>query len=470
MVLTSSMCAFSAAKHREFCFIGDPPADKRQAAMRGPLARTWVPMRIVDVCAFYSPFGGGVRTYTDHKLRAAPALGHEMIVIVPGARDEVVECGPGALLVSLASPTLPFDARYRYFHDEGRLHAELRRWRPDHVDASSPWSSANMVGRWAGSATRALILHSDPLASYAYRWLGGALPQHVIDRVFGRFWRHLRTLSTMYDAIVTPSRDYAERLIAGGIASARSMPLGVEPGRFSPILRDEALRCALLNELDLPASATLFVAVGRLSPEKRGPMIVEAIAQAAREQPIGLLIVGSGPQEPKIARMCEHYPNIRMLGHIVERTDLARLLASCDALVHGCESETFGLALSEARASGIPLIIPDKGAVTEQIAHGAGLTYRAGRRESLSQAIKEFIRRGPSVQRAAAIRQNHVRTLDEHFADLFAFYIAMARRAETPATTQAKNELDFITAPPPRHEGSAINGAWQLCLSRSSRR
>ena len=52
-------------------------------------------MRIVDVSAFYAPAGGGVRTYVEAKLRAAARFGHEMIVVIPGERDEVVERGPG---------------------------------------------------------------------------------------------------------------------------------------------------------------------------------------------------------------------------------------------------------------------------------------------------------------------------------------------------------------------------------------
>ncbi|HYX47808.1 MAG TPA: glycosyltransferase family 1 protein, partial [Sphingomicrobium sp.] len=41
-------------------------------------------MRIVDVSAFYSPFGGGVRTYVEAKFRAAARFGHEVVVIAPG--------------------------------------------------------------------------------------------------------------------------------------------------------------------------------------------------------------------------------------------------------------------------------------------------------------------------------------------------------------------------------------------------
>ena len=101
-------------------------------------------MRIADVCAFYTPAGGGVRTYIEAKLRAAQRFGHEMIVIAPGERHEVTRRGPGSLLVTVPSPRLPVDRRYRYFDDEAALHSVLDAWRPDHVEASSPWSSRTL--------------------------------------------------------------------------------------------------------------------------------------------------------------------------------------------------------------------------------------------------------------------------------------------------------------------------------------
>ena len=100
------------------------------------------------MCAFYTPSGGGVRTYVDAKLKAAARFGHEMIVIAPGERDSITRVGPGAVLATIASPTLPVDRKYRYFDDERALHRSLDSWQPDHVEASSPWSSATMVGRW----------------------------------------------------------------------------------------------------------------------------------------------------------------------------------------------------------------------------------------------------------------------------------------------------------------------------------
>src|SRR5947209_2797282 len=208
-------------------------------------------MRIVDVCAFYSPVGGGVRTYVETKLKLAARFGHEMVVIAPGERDEVIQRGPGAFLVTIPSPKLPVDRRYRYFNDEKALHRALDLWRPDHIEASSPWSSATAVGRWQGWASRSLVMHSDPLAAYAYRWLGGVAPTETIDRWFGWFWRHLRGLGRMFDTVVCANEQLTQRLRVGGLTNAETIPMGVEGGLFSPAHRSLSRREQALRALDL---------------------------------------------------------------------------------------------------------------------------------------------------------------------------------------------------------------------------
>jgi len=385
-------------------------------------------MRIADVSAFYTPSGGGVRTYAEAKLRAAARFGHEMILIVPGERHEVVKRGPGAVLVTIPSPLLPVDRRYRYFDDEAAIHAALDAWQPDHVEASSPWSSAAMVGRWQGGASRSLVMHADPLAAYAYRWLGGFVPTSVIDRMFGWFWRHLRGLGRMFDSVICANAQLAQRLSDGGVQNVETIRMGVEGGLFSPALRSPALREQVLCALGLDAGATLLVGLGRFSAEKRWDMVLRAVGSAARHQDVGLLLVGDGPKRAKLELLADRTRTAMVLPRITDRDELARLLASADALVHGCEAETFCLVAAEARASGTPMIIPDRGAAIDQLVPGGGTVYRGASEVSLERAIRRFIRRGPELQRAAAVRSRLARTMDEHFADLFARYEELAPR------------------------------------------
>ena len=385
-------------------------------------------MRIVDVCAFYTPAGGGVRTYVEAKRRTAPKFGHEMIVVAPGERQEMIRRGPGAVLVTIPSPQLAVDRRYRYFNDERALHAVLDAWQPDHVEASSPWSSASMVGRWQGAASRSLVMHADPLAAYAYRWLGGFVSIDRIDQLFGWFWRHLRGLGEMYDSVICANAQLAERLRKGGVANCETIRMGVEAGIFSPTLRSQSLREESLRSLALKTDATLLVGVGRFSAEKRWNMVLRAVGEVARRRPVGMLLVGDGAKRSGLELLANRTGHVAVLPRISDRQELARLVASGDALVHGCEAETFCMVAAEARASGVPLIVPDRGATADQLVSGAGTLFRAGSQISLERAINRFLDRGPQMQRAIAARSSRVRTMDEHFAELFALYQALGLR------------------------------------------
>jgi len=384
-------------------------------------------MRIVDVCAFYTPAGGGVRTYVERKLAAAPAAGHEIIVLAPGRRNGVEQRGPGARIEWLESPRLPLDRRYGYFADQAQVHAALDRLRPDLIEASSPWRSASMVADWRGDARRVLVMHADPLSAYAYRWFGKVAERETIDRSFGWFWRHLRRLDSAYDAVVTASPSFSQRLREGGLGHVVTNPMGVEAGYFDPALRDEALRARLLQRCALPPSATLLIGVGRHAAEKRWPMVIDAVIAAGNDRPVGLLLIGEGRDSAKLTRQIGDNPHIHLLSPIRDRRALARTMASADALIHGCEAETFCMVAAEALASGLPLIAPDRGGSFDQAQASGGLTYRSGSSVDAASAIRRFVDAPPP-------RPNgQVRTMDEHFADLFSLY----RWLETPAARAA---------------------------------
>ena len=270
--------------------------------------------------------------------------------------------------------------------------------------SSSPWSSATMVGRWQGAASRSLIMHSDPLAAYAYRWLDGVASRERIDRCFGWFWNHLRGLGRMHDMVVCSNSQLAERLRSGGLGNTETLPMGVEPGIFSPKHRSATLREGALERLGLDRDGVLLIGVGRFSAEKRWDMVMRAVAECARTRAVALLLVGDGRKRQALELLADQLPNVAVIPKVTDRHELARLMASADALIHGCEAETFCMVAAEARASGIPLIVPDRGAATDQLVRGAGAIYRSADERSLERAIERFIDRGPELQRAAAAR------------------------------------------------------------------
>lgn len=380
-------------------------------------------MHVVDVCAFYTPHGGGVKTYVERKVRAAACHGVKVTILAPGRPGGQADQFGGADIRSIPGRRFPLDGRYRYFHDEQALHAALDELVPDFVEASSPWASAGMVARWPGAAPRALVMHADPLATYAYRWLGGLFERSTIDRRVVRFWDHLRRLDSAFELVVCASAELAGRLDDGRLRHTATIPMGVEPGIFSPVHRDELLRAGLLAECGLPASATLLLGVGRLASEKRWPMVIDAVMSAGIAHPLGLVLLGGGRDRAAVLARCANNPHIKLLAPTADRAALARIMASADALVHGCESETFCMVASEARASGLPLIVPDRGGAAEQAVASDGLTYAAGSSADLAAAIRAFVGADPATQRrSAAAKAGAVRSMDDHFTQLFRTY------------------------------------------------
>ena len=380
-------------------------------------------MRIVDVAAFYTPEGGGVKTYIDRKLIVGPAAGHEVVVIAPGREDRVEERGPGARIVYLKAPHFPLDRKYHYFRDAAALHAAIDAAQPDIVEASSPWRSASLVGQWPGAAPRVLVMHADPMSAYAYRWFGKVASRETIDRGFGWFWQHLIQLDAQFLATITAGDDLTRRLEEGGMTNVITNPMGVTGGIFSPHLRDEGLRARMLERCDLPPDATLLLAAGRHAPEKRWPMVFEAITAAGAKTPVGLVLIGDGRDRARVARAAADNPHIHLVSPIADRPELARLFASADALIHGCEAETFCMVAAEARASGLPLIAPDGGGAADQARQADGWLYAPASAASAAAAIEAFVA-APRVEvRARAVAAApHVRTMDEHFDTLFAYY------------------------------------------------
>ncbi|MEO8375511.1 MAG: glycosyltransferase, partial [Sphingomonas bacterium] len=139
-------------------------------------------MRIVDVNEFYSPTGGGVRTYIDRKMGIMSDLGHELIVIAAGREDMVEERPGGGRIIYVRASRLPFDKNYGLFWDAAPVTRLLDELKPDVVEASSPWRPAWIVGEWQGDAVKVFFMHNDNVAAYAMRWFEGLAAPDRVER------------------------------------------------------------------------------------------------------------------------------------------------------------------------------------------------------------------------------------------------------------------------------------------------
>lgn len=385
-------------------------------------------MRIVDVCGFYTPRGGGIRTYIDQKLALAESAGVDVTVLAPGSRDETIEVSPLARITYVESPRFPLDRKYFAFADEEAVHTALDRIAPDFIEASSPWRSAEYVIRYPSTAPRSLVMHSDPLSAHAYRWFERIAEPPSVDRAFDWFWRRLRLFGLHFDAIVCANSDLSSRLVAGGVGNVVTMPMGIAKDLFSPDLRDEGLRRRLLASCGMGPDATLLIAAGRLATEKRVPMLVEAATLAGRSRPIGLAIFGEGRCRNHVLRAIAGNPHIRVFEPVRDRGQFATILASADGLLHGCEAETFGMVAAEAHASGLPVIAPTAGGVADFARLNPELSFEPRNVQDAARAILSLCASG-----TRQTQHPRPRGMEDHFAELFQHYWRFTQARQTLA-------------------------------------
>jgi alpha-1,6-mannosyltransferase len=142
---------------------------------------------------------------------------------------------------------------------------------------------------------------------------------------------------------------------------------------------------------------------------------------------MGLFLAGDGPLRRWVERRAAKVPGIFVAGRISDRSEMARHLASADALLHGCGFETFGLAVAEALCSGLPLVVARTGGAAELATADCAETYDAGDAAGCAEAILRLLTRDPArLREAAAAAAGLVSAAETHFDRLFNYYAAVA--------------------------------------------
>jgi glycosyltransferase involved in cell wall biosynthesis len=178
-------------------------------------------------------------------------------------------------------------------------------------------------------------------------------------------WRGLQTFHASARITFCPSRSTLAQLRDWGFRhDLRIWGRGVDTDHFSPKRRREDLRKAVA-----PDGEQVVLYVGRLAPEKRLDVLLEAfpLVREAMGKRVVLALVGDGPWMPRLRE--EAREGVLLLGY---RTGipLAEAYASGDVFAFPSDTETFGNVVTEALSSGLPVVAPNKGGVTDSVIPG----------------------------------------------------------------------------------------------------
>ena len=208
--------------------------------------------------------------------------------------------------------------------------------------------------------------------AYGAPWLRSTVSAYI-----ARF--HGRALRTF-----TPSQMARADLLELGLRDVEVWGRTVDTKIFSPTRFDPDLRRLYGWE-----GKFVLLHVGRLAAEKGVQRILDAFRIARGLLPAGslhLVIAGGGPEEPELRRSAPS--DVSFVGILDRGRTLPQIYASADAFVFTSLTETLGLVVLEAMASGLPVIASPAGGVADHLRHeDNGLAYPAGDVTAMAHAI-----------------------------------------------------------------------------------
>ena len=282
-----------------------------RGVLSGPAPAT--PMRIAIVTDAWLPQTNGVVRTLMALKRELELVGHDVLMVTP-EQFTTVPCPTYAEIRLALVPGFEIE----------RI---LTQTKPDsiHIVTEGPLGLA---------ARRFCLRHDLPFTTSFHT----KFPDYIEAR-FGipPKWTYelLRWFHAPAASVMVATDSIRQELAAHGFTQLSRWTRGVDLQQFRPLAAKPAT--------DWPRP--IFTYVGRVAVEKNLPAFLDL------DLPGTKLVVGDGPERDALQR---RHPEVRFVGR-QEGEDLANFYAMSDVFVFPSKTDTFGLVMLEALASGVPI-------------------------------------------------------------------------------------------------------------------
>lgn len=296
---------------------------------------------------------------------------HEMpfFMVHSGPCDETSVDGSVTRVQLKRSPVrFPLDRAHEYDllfqRHYGKVAARLREFCPDVIQISGP-SDVGTLGAMLAHKMKVPLAASwqTNLHEYSRRRAAAALsflPAELTGKVAAaaEYWS-FRATARFYKIprlLFAPNQDLVRLLERATGKPCFLMSHAVDTDRFSPKFRDRSDNTFRIGY------------VGRLTSEKNVRMLAR-LEQAVIKMGIRdfrFVVVGEGAESEWLRRNMQQ---VELTG-VRTGEELSRIVANFDLLAFPSETDTFGLVVLEAFASGVPAVVTDRGGPQFTVSHG----------------------------------------------------------------------------------------------------
>jgi phosphatidyl-myo-inositol alpha-mannosyltransferase len=387
-------------------------------------------VRVGLVCPYTWDTPGGVKAHVSDLAEALLDRGHEVQVLAP-VDDPDDEQVPDWVTSAGRAVPIPYNGSVARLVFGPLSLTRTRRWLRDggfdvlHVHEPMV-PSLSMLACFAADGPIVATFHYAAERSRALQVFGNAM-QPALEKITGRI-------------AVSPA---ARRVVVEHLGGdAVLVPNGVDVGRFTGAT-------PLPERLDAPT----VVFLGRIDEPRKGlAVLLEALPELVRLVPdVRLLVAGPGdPDDVGAAVPGSLRDRVELLG-LVPEADKARVYASgdvyCAPNTHG---ESFGIVLTEAMATGTPVVASNLPAFRRVLDGGAaGVLFPVGDAGALARALAELLQDPARRAELSAAAGRAVMAYDwsSVTSRIVEVYEASVAAAPFPHPVELDADLDTLLAP-----------------------
>jgi glycosyltransferase involved in cell wall biosynthesis len=316
----------------------------------------------------------GIVTMLTKTVECLRQRGDEVLIFAPsGGPQEIF----GAEVAAIPSAPFPLYPELRLAPPRARMRAKLQEFRPDILHLFEP-ALLGVGGLYYGQ-----VLHIPLVISY-HTNLPSYLRFYKLGAIEKLTWKLMRERHRRARLNLCTSTAMIEDLDRHGIEHLALWERAVDAQCFRPEARSQEMRNFLTNG---EPGSPLLLYVGRLSAEKDVAKLRAVLVALPGTR---LAIVGDGPLRHQLERHFKGTPTF-FAGYL-QGAALASAYASADVFALPSETETLGLVLLEAMASGCPVVACRAGGVPDAVQDGiTGFLFEPGDTQGLVRGVQRAL-------------------------------------------------------------------------------
>ncbi|MGC8650157.1 MAG: glycosyltransferase [Hydrogenobaculum sp.] len=302
-------------------------------------------MKLLDITHFYSDKSGGIKTYINNKIEYVKDKDIEHVVIVPGNKDTLNYINRSKIY-QIKSPYMFVWKQYRLLVNQQKITNIIEFEKPDIVEIGSLFLLPSFIKKLKDKLNFSTVgfFHSNLEKS-----LLNVFKLNKDNNMLSKITRKYiyKTYSEM-DLIIAPSYYVKDYLNLLGLYNVEVVYHGIDFNIFENQTYNEELKNLLKDKI-------VLLYVGRFSKDKNFLELLDIFKILKNlDKRFHLLLVGEGPDKKHISKILDS--DFTVLDYIKDKKILTSIYKLSHIFVSASKSDTFGYAVIEAQACGLPVV------------------------------------------------------------------------------------------------------------------